>query len=309
MIPINRSGNCGTDLRGSGLRSCDIKSFGDVIGFNLHQKGFSWDVETDELSEATWLEAIQGMNIIPYNGIYDFTQDTPENERSTSSRGIMNTIREGKPQMSFSLTKGGCLHKSLYDKKGDDRWDLSIVFETGILIATNEDDTQLIGFDMGMFDVETFRLQQGTDPQQTTAVIQLVDSAQFNTKFTFITWAELGVNLSKIGGVVDASLTYPTAPAAGTTFSVSVASLCNLDDTITSLDDLANWELGGEQTSPTEISAVVYNSGTKAYDFTVDTPLVATDTIQPRLVDGAFDVAQDTLGYLFKGQAPLATIS
>lgn len=309
MIPINSNGNCTTDLIGSGSRSCDIQSYGDVIGFALHPKGFSMDVSADTISEDTWSDEIKDFNVIPFLGIYDFTQDTPENETATSSTGIMSTIRVGKPQFTFSFDKGGCFHKALYDKRGKNRWDISLIFETGILMAVNQAQTEVSGFDMGLFDVGTFRLQQGTDPQQTTNMIQLIDANQFNTLFTFMTWDKLGVNLSKIDGVVETKISYTVDPSTATTFAVKVVGSCNNDDAIAGLDGGTNWRLGGEQTSATSITSVVYRPATDDYLFTVNPALVATDTVQPTLINGSFDVAEDALGGLYKGKAPLFTVA
>lgn len=308
MIPINRNGNCTTDLIGSGGRSCDIQSYGDVLGPVLHPKGWSKNVATATITAESWKDEYKAFNAIPYLGVYDFTQDTPENETATSSTGIMSTIRVGKPQFTFSFDRGGCFHKSLYNKRGKNRWDLSLMFETGILFATNADGSEISGFDMGLFDVGTFRLQQGTDPQQSTAMIQLVDAEQFNTQFTFLTWAELGANLSKIEGVVEANVSYQTTPATGDTeVIVQVASSCNYDDVILGFDATANWRLGGNSTRT--ITGVTYDTETQAYTLTLSAALVDGTTVQPTLIGGDYDVAEDDLGGLYKGRAELVTIA
>lgn len=308
-ILINNFGDCTGDTLGTGTRSCDIKSFGDVTGSVLFNKGFSLTLASDSLAEATYKNLIKGFKVFPLLGIYDFAQNTPENEKNTSALGVMTEIRAGKPQFSFNFDKGGCFHKALYDKRGKSRWDLGIVFDRGVLLALNIAKTKISGFDMGMFSVETFKLLQGTDPQMSTAMIQLLNAEEFNTRFVFLTWEELGYDWNDTDGVVETTLTYPSPPAAGTTFSVKVSSACNVDDIILDLDEVASWELGGEQTSSTTISAIVFNSTTNAYDFTVTPTMIVTDTIQPKLVSaGGYSVAEDTLGNLFKGQAPLATL-
>lgn len=309
MIPINRNGNCGTAIAGTGSRVCDITTFGDVVGFNLHPKTFKMTVATDSITSTTWKNRIKAFDVRNFLDIYDFTQDTPENEVATSSRGIMSTIRDGKPQFSFTFTKGGCFHKALYAHKGDGKWDVSLMFETGILMASNEEGTELSGFDLGRFDVSTLRLMQGTDPQSSTAVMQLTDPTQFNTKWVFLTWAELGVNLSKIDGIVDTTITYVDEPTTSTTFSVQVASSCNLDDVILGLDEIASWRLGGTQATPRTITAVAYDADAQAYEFTLSGALADGDTVQPTLIGtGGYDVATDDAGGLYKGQAALFTV-
>lgn len=308
-ILINKYGNCADDTLGTGSRSCDIKSFGDVTGIELLGKGFTLTLTSDSLAETDFKNLIKGFKIFPLTGIYDFAQNTPENDKNTSALGVMTEIRAGKPQFSFMFDKGGCFHKALYDKAGKNRWDLAILFDRGVLVATNIDGTKLKGFDMGMFSVETFKLLQGTDPQMSTSILQLLDSQEFNKRFVFMTWEELGYDWNDFGGVIETKLTYVSAPAPGTTFSVKVTSACNIDDIILDVDAAASWDLGGDQASPTTISAVVFNATTSAYDFTVTPTMIATDTIQPKLISaGGYSVAEDSTGNLFKGQAPLATL-
>lgn len=306
-IQINAYGNCESDLIGSATRSCDISSFGDPVGFPLFSKGFSIPVNVANF-ELAWIDAVKAFSAIPYIGIYDFTQDTPENDRATSSTGVMSIIRSGKPQFSFSFDRGGCLHKSLYQKRGNGRWDFGIMFETGILMALSLDGTEVEGFDMGMFDVATLRLQQGTDPQMSTATVQLLNAAQFNMRFVFLTWEALGVDLTTIEGVVEANAEFTTPPTTSATVSVQVTSACNSDDVILGLDQASSWRVGGTQTTPKTITAVVYNINTQAYVFTLSSALIVTDTIQMILSDGTVDVAEDDDDVLFKGRTALATV-
>jgi hypothetical protein len=206
------------------------------------------------------------------------------------------------------FTGGGCLHKSLWDKRGQDRWDVGILFETGVLLATNSAQTKVSGFDAGMFAVSTLSIQQGTDPQMSTAELQLKDSNEFNALHTFFKYDEIGANLADVGGVVETKITYDPNPSAATTVDVKVVSACNTGDVILGLDDAANWNLGGVQATSTTISGVTFDADTGVYTITVSPILVDDDTVAPKLVSGADDVAEDALGNLFKGQAALFTI-
>jgi len=307
MIPINASGNCTTDLIGSGSRGCDIQSFGDVIGIFLHPKGWSMNVANDTIDATTWKEQIKDFNVIPYIGVYDFTQDTPDNENATSSTGVLSPIRVGKPQFSFSFDKGGCFHKSLFDKRGKNRWEITIVFETGMLSATSLDETAISGFDAGLFDVATFRLVQGTDPQQSTAMFQLLDANQFNTRFTFITWEELGVDLSKIEGVVQAHIGFQPYPVGGDNeliFSLSAA--CNYSDVLLGFDSQDLFRLGG--TTSLTITDVVFDTDTNLYVATLSGTLADEDKIQLIISEGGEDVIEDESGVLYKGKSVLYTV-
>ncbi len=311
MINFNTFGDCDSDVLGSGQGSCDITSFGDPTGIVIFNKGWSLDASSDTLDEATYKTQLKSLSAFPFLPLYNFEQNTPENEKNTSSTGVLTEIRAGKPQFSFMFDKGGCFHKSLFDKSGKNRWDLGIVFDKGVLLASSQDKSKLLAFDMGMFSVETFKLIQGTDPQMSTAILQLLDAVQFNKQHEFFDWETLGFNMNRIDGVIETSLSYSTAPSAATTFSVKVVGACNNSEVITGLDDAAEWRLGGVQAAATAIQSVAYNTDTESYDFTLDVALQAADTIQPELYNTANDhkVVEDAIGNMFKGKAVLATIS
>ena len=113
----------------------------------------------------------------------------------------MSEIRSGKPQYTFIYEKGGCFFKTLYDKRGNGRWDLGILFETGILMAENADYTKLKGFNMGMFSVETLKFKQGTDNQQGQAMLQLLDATEFNARHKWLPFTLVGDLMSVQGAI------------------------------------------------------------------------------------------------------------
>ncbi|NRA92155.1 MAG: hypothetical protein HRU26_05625 [Psychroserpens sp.] len=308
-VDLNAYGNCTTDFTGSGVGTCDITEFGDAKGITLFKKGTSYAITNGNaafgLTEYT--NEVKGLNAFPYVGIYDFAQDTPENEKNTSSTGVLTEIRSGKPQFSFMFTKGGCFHKSLYNKRGNALWDFGILFETGILLATNAAGDALKGFDGGMLSVETFKLLQGTDPQMSTAITQLLDAEEFNARHVFIPFSKVG-DLDAVVGAIETQITVD-AISAGTSFSASIVSACNTDNVILDLTDDTKYVLLGTQASATTISAVTYNASTNKYDFTVSPALVASDTVQIKLGDGTYDVIEDTTGNLYKGTSNSVTVS
>lgn len=309
-IQLNSFGNCTTDLRGTGTRSCDIQTFGDVLGIALLQKGVSFNVLTDTLNDALWLARLKAFQLFPFLGVYNFEQTTPDNEINTSSTGVLAKVRNGKPQFTFSFDKGGCFHKALYDKSGKSRWDVAMLFDKGLLMASNQASTAIKGFNMGLFDVETFKLVQGTDPQMSMAKIQLLDAEEFNQRFEFFTWEQLGFNALEVNGVVDTTVKVDTPVTDGdTTVVVSVANACNVDDVILGLDSETNWALGGVQAVDRTVSSVTFDADTLKYTLTLSGALAEADTIQPRLVSGATSVAEDSDDNLFKGQSVLITVA
>lgn len=300
MIKLNSYGACGTDSRGSGSRPCDLSEFGDFMGLDLWAKGTTLSVSTDTLNLQTYKNLIKGFKLFNYNNLYNFTQNTPENERSTSNIGVMSDNRQGKPQYDFQF-KGTCTQKSLYAKKGDGKWDYGLRFDKGMLLARSIDGTTVTGFTGGMLSVGTITLKSGSDPQTVTASIQLLDADEFNLYWEFFTWEQLGFNANKVNGVVDAVLTVETPIAAGaTSFDFTVVSGCNHDDVIDSLDDEALIGLGG--TYAGTVSAVVYNVDTENYTATVTPAFAENDTIKPFLKSVGYRVAEDDAGMLFKAE-------
>ena len=313
MSVFRRFGDCESDVLGTGSGRCDIRTFGDPRGIILFEKGWSLTVGADlaaTLTETIYKAQIAQLVAFPLTELYNFEQPTPENEKNTSSTGVLTEVRAGKPQFNFMYDKGSCFHKSLYDKRGKNRWDLGIIFETGVLLASSQDSTEIMGFDMGMLSVETFKLIQGTDPEMSTAMIQLLDADEFNSRHEFFTFDALGFNMNRIDGVVELSLSYGTAPDASTEVTVDVVGFCNSDELVGGLDDASNWRIGGSQASSTTISAVAYDAVNGRYTFTLAPTLATGDTVQFELFNStdSVRVVEDSAGTQYKGQAPSATI-
>ncbi|MCP4984859.1 MAG: hypothetical protein GY928_01980 [Colwellia sp.] len=309
-IILNQQGDCASDTLGTGLAAC-VALYGDINGIDLWSPSYTLDTTTESLpTESEYKELVQAKTVYPLNEMYDFDQTTPDNEVATSSRGVKKEIRTGKPEFSFIWSNGACFHQGVFDKVGQGRWAISMKFETGVLFTRNVAGTILKPFDNGMFSVNTYKFQQGTDPDLTTALVQFPSAVEFNSRQVFFTWDELTYDMNSVSGVLNAKLLYTTDPTAATTFSVSVTSLCNESVIITGLEDTNDWVLGGTQASPTTISTVTYNAGTDSYDFVLDTALISTDTVQPSLADvsGGYDVAENASGDLYQGTAALFTV-
>lgn len=306
-IELNKQGNCATDYTGSGLGSCDITQFGDAKGIVLFEKGWSKTIASGSFDLTEYTNDVKGLNIFPYVGIYDFTQDTPENEKNTSALGVLTEIRAGKPQFSFMFDKGSCFHKSLFNKRGNGLWDFGILFEEGILLATNQAMTELKAFDGGMLSVETLKLQQGTDPQMSTAIIQLLDAIEFNAYHQFFRYSDVG-DIDDVKGAIEVKVVVDPIEDGDTTFTASVTSACNSDSVALGLDDTDLWILGGTQASATAYTDVSYNASTGKYTFTVDVALAENDTVKPTLSDGTYIVVEDATGNLYKGTSALVTV-
>lgn len=294
-------GDCEEDVLGTGILSCDLTAMGDLKSDILFKKGWFSAITNGSVGFdlAEYIIEVKKLNALPLKDLKEFTQDTPENENNTDSRGVIQEVRLGKPQFSFQYTKGRCFQKTLFNKRGQGRWDHGLVFENGVLMAINADGTKLKGFDGGMFSVETYKLLQGTDLESSMAKIQLLDATEFNARMVFIPFDTAGA-IGEVNGVVETAITVD-AVATGTSVEASITSSCNVGDSILDLDNVANYVLLGTQASATTISAVSYNATTGKYVFTLDVAVIATDTIQIKLNDGTYNVVEDSVGNLYKG--------
>ena len=307
MIQLNDFGNCVTDYLGSGLGQCDRNKLGDLRGFALLKKGWKKVIATDSFNLAEWIIDVKKLDAFPYLDIQGFTQDTPTNELNTSDLGIIQEVRAGKPQFSFMFAKGSCFHKSLYNKKGNGLWDIALIFESGILLATNRAKTELKGFDGGAFIIETYKFQQGTDLEMSTATIQLLNPEEFNSRNTFFPFEKVG-DLDSIKGAIEVAISINAIAPLDDTFTAKITSACNTGSPILGLET-ADFVLGGGQATPNAITAVTYNASTGLYTFELNSALASADTVSVKLSDGTYDVIEDVSGNLLKGTSNTVIVS
>lgn len=308
-VKLFSAGDCTTNILGSGLPTCLKDMFGDLQGFDLFKKGVNFPVVNgvSTLDEASYTNLIKEQKLFPFNYIYNFEQTTPENERSTSSTGVLSTIRLGKPQYSVSFDKGTCNHKNLFDKRGSGRWDIGLKFDGVYLLFTNVQQSLLKGANVGLFDVDTFMLQAGTEPQMSRCMFQILDAQDFNTNMVPIPYETLGFNPLQINGAINLKLEVDPIASADE-ISFKAVSSCNVDDVIASLDDVANWNVAVNGITNV-IASVNFNTNTNKYELTLTgTPLAATDVVVISTKSGATAVAEDTAGNLYKGSASAVVV-
>ena len=299
-ITLYQYGNCEDGLIGSGLRNCNLDDFGDLVGTSLIRPGTKWNLAADTLDRAEWVENLKELKLFPYLSSSEFTDNTEDNETNTSTTGIIETIRQGKPYYELQYRRGGCMHKSLYNKKGFGKWDTILVFDKGILMRVTADNQELRGFTTGDFSVETLRLKSGTDLQRTISRFQLIYPDEINAYHVFFSWESLGFSVLDIEGVVETMLDVSVSSA--TELSVKVTSSCNTDDVILGLDDDELWSLiGGTET----VTSVVFNADTQRYELTLSGAITGEFTL--KLSQGGYNVVEDLDGGLYKGQSTFDT--
>lgn len=269
MINLNAFGNCATDVAGTGTGQCPIDQLGDMVGMGALAKGTGLDTTTDTLNEATFRTLITTGKLHQLLDREAFEQNTPDNDLYTSPEGLITSIRAGKPQFALTYSKGLCFHKALYSLQGKNRWDVVLYFEKGMLMATNTANTKVKGFDAGSLIVGSYMFQQGTEIEKGKATIQFKSAEEFNTRWAYFSYDELGFSPLEIDGVIDTALSFSEAPAnAGTTVKVKVLDGCNTSINYTSLFDAVGDYLLKVNGVTKTITAVAIADGVATLTFT-----------------------------------------
>jgi hypothetical protein len=311
MAGFNTSaGSCTIqNLISTGTDDCDLGTLGDLIGGAITTKDVAFNVKTDVFLTA-YKTAVKKKKIFPLIGLYGFEQSTPENEMATSSIGIKFEIREGKVELSLTFNKSHCFHKSVFTKKSFKKWNMILFFTNHVVGAKSLDGLKWKGFDCGMFTVSTFKVQQGNDPQMTKVTLQLTQEGtnEWNTRMSAISNEEVNAELNTMDGAIETNITFPSAPTAGTTIVVDVASQCN-GSAKAGLSSPTQWTIGGTQATPKTVQSVAESATNPGrYTLTLDSATIVTDKIQVRLGTALEPVVEDILGTMYSGSSVIATI-
>lgn len=307
---LNLQGNCaGATRRGTGVSTC-IEEEGEPTGFANVPKGWSIATSGSLPTEAEFKALIQNRQIFPFRDKFGFEDLTPDNEQETSSFGIKKSNLLGKPEFKFDFADTREFHVNAYDQIGYKKWDIIMYFEKGIGFATDINESKIKGFDAGDWSVSTRKFKSGSTSAITSIMFQLLNAEEFNKRMVFYTWEQLGYDANLINGIINANLTWQTAPVAGTTVNVYVKVDQNRSVDVLGLTDANNWSVGGTQATPATVSSVSYNAA-GYYVLTLDNALVATDTISVSLADvsNSYEAAENASGDLYSGSTDEATIA
>jgi len=292
MIKLNAFGQCSEDIIGTGIGECPFTSYGDLVGLGLLKKGTKLDVVTDSFDETAFRTLITTGKLHQVINSYAFEDTTPESEKSTSSTGLMESVRAGKPMYNFTFKKGAGFHKAVYSLKGQNRWDAMLYFTEGILVAHNVAKTEIKGFSGGMFDVDSYKFTVGAETEFSKASLQLTSAEEFNTRFTFFPYSELGFNALEIDGVVQTEVfNLVELSNADTEVLVSIKDANNTSISYASLfDAVGDWEVKNSGV-PIVISAVVVSGD----NVSLTIPAVSTGNVISISLNGI--VADDEMKY------------
>lgn len=303
MIKINAFGQCSEDILGTGIGECPITDLGDLQGLGLLKKGTTLSIATDSFDETSFRALITGGKLHQVINSYAFEDTTPESERSTSSVGLMESVRAGKPMYNFTFKKGLGFHKAVYSLKGQNRWDAMFYFTKGILMAYNTSKTSLKGFNAGMLDVDSYKFKVGAETEFSKATLQLVSAEEFNTRWVFFPYEEIGFNALEIDGVVQSEVAFDSVPVnLDTSIDVTLVDGYNSSISYAPLfDAVGDWSVLVDGASVT-ISAVSITGNVA----TLTIPTLATADVVEVSLNGV--VADTELKY-YKSNTATATVT
>lgn len=302
MIKINAFGQCSEDILGTGIGECPITDLGDLQGLGLLKKGTTLSIATDSFYETSFRSLITGGKLHQVINSYAFEDTTPESERSTSSVGLMESVRAGKPMYNFTFKKGLGFHKAVYSLKGQNRWDAMFYFTKGILMAYNTSKNSLKGFNAGMLDVDSYKFKVGAETEFSKATLQLVSAEEFNTRWVFFPYEEIGFNALEIDGVVQSEVAFDSVPVnLDTSIDVTLVDGYNSSISYAPLfDAVGDWSVLVNGASVT-ISAVSITGNVA----TLEIPTLATADVVEVSLNGI--VADTELKY-YKSNTATATV-
>jgi len=303
MIKINAFGQCSEDILGTGIGECPITDLGDLQGLGLLKKGTTLSIATDSFDETAFRALITDGKLHQVINSYAFEDTTPESERSTSSVGLMESVRAGKPMYNFTFKKGLGFHKAVYSLKGQNRWDAMFYFTKGILMAYNTSKTALKGFNAGMLDVDSYKFKVGAETEFSKATLQLVSAEEFNTRWVFFPYEEIGFNALEIDGVIQAEVAFSGGEVGNLDTQVAVELVDGYNSSISYaslFDAVGDWKVLVNGASVT-ISAVSITGNVA----TLTIPALATGQVVEVSLNDI--VADDELKY-YKSNTATATV-
>lgn len=303
MIKINAFGQCSEDILGTGIGECLITDLGDLQGLGLLKKGTTLSIATDSFDETAFRALITDGKLHQVINSYAFEDTTPESERSTSSVGLMESVRAGKPMYNFTFKKGLGFHKAVYSLKGQNRWDAMFYFTKGILMAYNTSKTALKGFNAGMLDVDSYKFKVGAETEFSKATLQLVSAEEFNTRWVFFPYEEIGFNALEIDGVIQAEVAFSGGEVGNLDTQVAVELVDGYNSSISYaslFDAVGDWKVLVNGASVT-ISAVSITGNVA----TLTIPALATGQVVEVSLNDI--VADDELKY-YKSNTATATV-
>ena len=212
---LNYIGCSLSTLLGTGLKAC---------GFNLKTprtiylftKGLKVSPSTE--FDLDYIQSQQQQeDIIILQGVVDFVDNTPDNDRVTrAATGEMRTTLKHPYLWTFTFDNGINFHKALVLLSGNDRYDIGFSDDTGNFLGAKDKDGSFRGLDMGMLD--TGKYVAGNENSQSITI--QIDRNDFDTNAAWIDAESLTFNPKRdLDGWNDVNITLNPLAVGATTIT------------------------------------------------------------------------------------------
>jgi len=213
---------CGaSNVLGTGLKGCKV-FFKKTTSLWIFPAGFELD-STEEFGQ-TYIDQLKAEgNLIVLKGVRTFTDNSSDNSVEELEDGTKQVTKLGLYEFACKFVNGLFFHAALTSLNSFGNYDVAFVDRDGNILGTKSVNGKFKGFSIGMLQAD--RLEWGTDAagQKEGIMFQLLDRAEVDTDFIFIQRSQLAYNPNKIEGVNEIKLSYPSAPAAGTSLTIKAS--------------------------------------------------------------------------------------
>lgn len=267
--------------------STGTKGFNLVFGTPKHVLAFPKGFKIANTIDLTFLYAlgeVQKGNIIPLLNAKTVTSEGGDDTIDTDEDGVKTLGTKALPEFTATYKDGNQLYKELAKLEGYANFDFVLIdVEGNWKVATEEG--YIKGFLGGQVTPGMTTLKvSGGDPEQKPMNFQLLDRDQYDSDYSIIQKDKIGWHIRDLDGINPCTLSFNTAPVAGSTVvvkvllsdGVTVVSGLGTDDFKAMVDDTNN-----------VVSNAVEAGSTGVYTLTLTDAISANDVINIQLYDSS----------------------
>lgn len=302
MSQVNNKACGASGIKGANTKKGCPFNFGNIEGVGIIAKDASFtptninEASFKALQAAGKLEVLQGVDGVEFTG----NDDT----LTATTKGINQVTQKGQYQFKVTFVKDLFFQSVLTSIDSFDQWDTFLWDEAGNLLFTQKKDGTVVGYETGMLSAGKMIFANSDSILSQTLEFQWKNRDDFDRYFAYVDASELDFDMNSYEGVIQANVSYASAPAAtDTTLLVKAVYERGGSSSITSLTDTTDWnvDVNGTVANPTAVS---YNAGTGNYELTI--PALSASQIVKTSIAGIVDKTGDGL---YKSNTVTATVA
>lgn len=279
--------SCETNLKNVGASAC--KKFPTALaGFIKTPLNFTIPIASI-LTASEWQDAIvaaAGVRVHMFPESFDYTNESEEPQRQTSSTGKQRTVRVGEYRFRFLFDVNLEQHKAIYSHIGS-AGRIFFIDSNKKLIFTTTDEVNARGFLLGEFQPEKAQFGTGSEISVSPVYLTLQDNTEFDVNGQQVEFASQFAALNpltdvKLAQVGTASATAITVSVKSALDEVGIVGLIQADFNLTGV--------GGSPSGVTDNNDGTYTiAGTGMGSGNID--LVAADQLSITAYESSGPVA------------------